>query len=151
MLPKYHILFGSIFITILYFLFPQIGLLNLTIIFLSSVLIDSDHVIYYFFKKKNLNPFNAYHWFIDNVKKTLSLPMSERKKIYSGFYLFHGIEWIILLFLLGIYLSPFFLYISIGFAFHMILDIPDEIYQKRTVDKISLIWNYYRWRKLKKQ
>ncbi len=146
MLPKYHFLFGLIFIIILHMFFPQISLLGLWIIFLSSFLIDGDHMLYYLIKKKSLNPFKAYHWFDDNVKRTLSLPMKERKKVYSGFYLFHGIEWIIVLFLLGGYVSVFFLYVGIGFLFHMIIDIPDEINKKRTVDKISLIWNYHRWK-----
>lgn len=147
MLPKYHILFGFLFVILLYLLFPQLNFLALSIIFFSSFLIDVDHMFYYSIKKKNLNPLKAYLWFVNNVKRTLSLPMNERKKIYSGFYIFHGVEWIIILFLLGVFIHPFFTYIGIGFVFHMLVDIPDEIHKKRTFDKFSLIWNYYRFKK----
>lgn|SRR4030042_214059 len=149
MLPKYHFIFGLSFVIFLYFLFPQISLLGLSIIFLSSFFIDVDHYLYYFLKEKNLNLKRGYNWYKNKIKRTYSLPMSERKKIYSGFYLFHGIEWIILLFLLGYFISSFFTFIAIGFLFHLIVDVFHEIYFKRSIDKSSLIYNYYRWRKLK--
>lgn len=148
MLPKIHFIAGIFFIFLLYLLFPQISLIGLLIILLSSILIDADHYIYYILKKRDLNLVKCYNWYILHLKKTLSLPMKERKKIYSGFYLFHGIEWILLLFLLGTYVHPFFAFVSAGFLFHWIIDIPHEVYVKRTCDKISLIYNYCRFRKL---
>jgi hypothetical protein len=74
--------------------------------------------------------------------------MNKRKKIYSGFYLFHGIEWIIIFFLLGYYLAPRCSYIAIGFLLHWVADTPHEFYTKRTMDKSSLIYSIYRFRKL---
>jgi hypothetical protein len=149
--PKIHLIVGILFTILLYFLFPQILFFNLFIILSSSVLIDGDHYLYYMLKKKNLNPIRCYKWYKENIKKTFSLPIEERKKIYSGFYLFHGIEWIIILFLLGIYFFPVLSYISLGFLLHFLVDIPSEFYFKRTKDKFSLIYNYYRFRKLKKE
>ncbi len=149
MLPKYHIFFGIIFILVLYFLFPQLSLLSLLVIFLSNVFIDIDHGLYYLLKKKDINPLRCYNWYKDNIRKTLSLPMKERKKIYSGFYLFHGIEILAILFFLGRYINPLFTMILIGFSFHMLIDIPDEIYKKRTIHKISLVYNLYKWKELR--
>jgi hypothetical protein len=148
MLPKYHILFGLVFIVFLYFFFPAVSLFGLAIIFLSSILIDVDHVLYYFIKKKSLNFYKAYNWYMKRVIQFNQLSREQKKKIYSGFYLFHGIEWLIILFLLGVYINHFFIFIFIGFSFHFILDTIHEIYCKGTVDKISLIWNYHRFRKL---
>ncbi len=147
MKPKFHIVFGIVSSIIIYFLFPQITLLHLLVIFASSVLIDGDHYFYYILKKRNLNLIQCFRWYRDNLKKTLSLPMNERKKIYSGFYIFHGIEWIIIIFVLGFYINPIFYFVSFGFLIHFLVDTPSEFYFKRTFDKISLVWNYHRFRK----
>lgn len=148
MLPKYHILIGFIFTALLFFIFPELSFFGLAIIFLSSVLIDIDHVLYYFFRKKDINPFKAYRWYLTRCKKFHLLSKEQKKNFYSGFYLFHGIEWLIILFLLGNYIFSFFLFICIGFSLHFILDTIYEIYDRRTTDKISLIFNYYRSKEL---
>lgn len=150
MLPKIHFLIGLIFTIIFHFIFPQISFFYLSLIFFSSFLIDVDHVIYYAVKEKNLNPYKASSWFKNHLNQTMSLPMNERKKIYTGFYFFHGIEWLVILFFLGIYVNQIFSFIFIGFFLHMVVDIPSEILLKRTFDKSSLIWNIYRFKKLKK-
>jgi hypothetical protein len=147
MLPKYHILFGFIFAVILYFIFPNISFLGIVIIFLSSFLIDVDHILYYFFRKGNLNPFKAYRWYIDRAKKICKLPRQQKKNFYSGLYIFHGVEVLIFLFLLSHYF-PILFFVFLGFSLHFIIDFFHEIYDKATVDKSSLIWNYYRFRKL---
>lgn len=149
MLPRIHIFIGIIFLTILYFLFPQITLFNLLIFFASSIFIDGDHYLYYILREKNLSVVKCFQWYKRNVKRTFSLPMNERKKIYSGFYLFHGIEWIIILFVLGFYVNSLFLFVCMGFLLHFLIDTPSELYFKGTIDKSSLIYNLYRFRKLK--
>ena len=151
MRPKIHLIAGIIFVILLNFIFPQIGFLNLSIILLSSVLIDGDHYLYYILRTGNFNLIKCYNWYNAHLKKTLNLPISERKKIYTGFYLFHGIEPLIILFLLGVSISQFFLFIFIGFAFHMVLDIPSEIIIKGTFHKTSLIYSYTQFRKLEKK
>lgn len=148
MYPKIHFIIGILFTILSLFLFPQIIFLNLFLVFSSSILIDGDHYFYYIFKKKDSNLIRCYKWYKEKIKKTLSLPMNKRKKIYSGFYLFHGIEWIIIFFLLGYYLAPRCSYIAIGFLLHWVADTPHEFYTKRTMDKSSLIYSIYRFRKL---
>jgi hypothetical protein len=145
MLPKYHLILGIFFVTILHFLF-HINFFYLGIILLSSVLIDIDHFFYFFLLKKDWNPFHAYKWYMERWKKSKRLSKEQLKKTYIGFYMFHGIEILAVLYLLGIYF-PIFFFIFIGFAFHFLVDTPDEIIRKGTVEKISLIYNYYRFRK----
>ncbi|VVB82557.1 Uncharacterised protein [uncultured archaeon] len=146
MLPKYHLILGIFFVTIFYFIFHT-NIFYLLIILLSSVLIDVDHLFYFFIIKKDCNPFHAYNWYTERWKKSKKLSREQLKKTYIGFYMFHGIEILAVLYLLGIYF-PIFFFIFIGFAFHMIVDIPDEIIKKGTIEKSSLIYNYYRFRKL---
>ena len=147
MLPKYHILFGLIFVAILYLIFPSISVLGLIIIFLSSVLIDVDHVLYYSFKKRNLNPIKAYKWYMERLKEFKKLSREQRRNFHPGFYLFHGVEWLILLFFLGTYL-PFLFFIFLGFSFHLLLDIIYEFYDIHTTYKMSLILNRCKYKKL---
>jgi hypothetical protein len=150
MLPRKHIIIGILFVIAIYFLFPTITLFSLLIIFSSSVLIDVDHYFYYILRRKDFNFIRCYKWYKENRKKVLSLPMNERKKRYSGFYMLHGIELIIILLVLGFYINSLFFFISIGFLLHFLVDTPNEFYEKRTMDKSSLIYNFYRFRKLRK-
>jgi len=148
MRPKYHFIFGIIFVTIFYFLFPQFSFSDLTIIFISSFLIDADHIFYSFIKNRNINPIKSYKEHSAELKNFLHFPRQKRKKIYLGFYIFHGIEWLIILFLLGFYIDYFFFLIFIGFSFHLLLDFIYERYLGCSFDKSSLIYNYYRFKKI---
>ena len=148
MLPKYHIFLGFFFIIFLYFLFPQISLIGLLIIFFSSFLIDVDHYLEYVFRKKDFSLIHAYNFHKKRLNKFLCLSKKQRKKCHNGVYFFHGIEWLIILFLLGYYLNNFFIFVLIGFSFHLIIDIMHEIYLKGTIDKISVLWSYYKYKKL---
>lgn len=150
MLPRTHFLLGIIFVAILYFFFyPVISIFGLTIILLSSVLIDIDHYIYYIFKKRDWNPFRAHKWYIKNIRKLYSLSKKQTKAFYLGLYFFHGIEILIILFLLGNYISQFFNFILIGFLFHLSMDFITEIIFEQRFDKISFIYNLLTFRKLK--
>lgn len=132
MLPKYHILFGFLFSLILYLLFPFVGLLGFLTIFLSSFLIDIDHYLYYVFKKKDLNLKSAYYFFI------------KKPKINPAMYFLHGIEVLSILFILGLFLNNLFLFIFIGFVFHLFLDVIWMVYFGFGLSKISLIWDLAR-------
>lgn len=146
---KYHILLGLIFSTLLYFLFPELNLSNLLIIFFSSFLIDIDHYLYYVYKKKNINPYRAYKWYVKNIIKFhFFLSKEQQKKAYTGLYLFHGIEILIILFFLGNYISSMFTFIIIGFLFHLFTDLVYEKILNQRIDKISFFYNYITFRKL---
>ncbi|MBA7700024.1 hypothetical protein ES703_108730 [subsurface metagenome] len=149
MLPMHHLFSGIIFSLILLFLFPQIGLIGFLIIMLSTVLIDVDHYLYYVYKKKDWSLKHAYNWFIKNKKKFLSLSRKQRNKFYTGFFFLHGIEILLILFLLGKFLSIYFYYILIGVSFHLFLDI---IYQRKIhdrLDRISIIYDFLKFKKLR--
>lgn len=139
MYPQHHFLLGTIFAIILFFLFPQIGLINIAIIILSTVLIDVDHYIYYIYKKRDFSLRKAYHWFSKNQKKFLSLSKEKRDKFYSGIFFLHGIEILIILLFLGLF-SNYFFFVFIGFALHLLIDIIWEISVGSKINRISLIY-----------
>jgi len=149
MYPKYHIILGFIFTLTLYFFFPQFNLFASSIIFLSSFLIDIDHYLGYVYLKKDLNPMNAVKWHFKESKESLSLSRQERNKRYAHLCIFHGIEILLLLYLLA-YLNSIFLFILIGFSFHMILDIIYQPSYHDRIDKLSLIYDYFKFKKLKR-
>jgi hypothetical protein len=124
MLPSRHIFFGAVFSFLIILFFPQIGWLGFLIIFLSSVLIDFDHYLYYVIKKKDFSLRKSYDWFIENRKIWLKLSKQQKKKFESGIIIFHGIEcWIILVLL--IFISKLFIFVLIGVLIHMIFDFID--------------------------
>lgn len=144
MLPKYHILFGFLFSLILFLVFPFIGLLGFLIIFASSVLIDVDHYIYFVFVKKNFSLGEAYKYFFEKRKKYISSVNSEKERSNLAMYLLHGIEILLIIFILGIFVNKIFLFIFIGFSFHLFLDIIELIYYGFRIVKVSLIWDLVR-------
>ena len=149
MLPTKHFIFGLIFAGFLYFIFPKIGLVGFLIIIFSTFLIDVDHYLYYVYRKKDFSLRNAYKWFIKQKKKFLALPRKQRNKFQTGFCFLHGIEILIILFLLGIFISKYFYFILIGFAFHLVLDI---IYQRTIMDRldrISIIYDFFKFKRLR--
>jgi len=114
----FHILLSSLFLLVLSQASP-IKPLELTIIFLSSILIDFDHILYY--AKNNFKTFRA-----DFKNKTPHL------------YIFHTLEFILLLIALSLF-SEIFIFILIGCFFHISLDI--LIYLKKY--KRKFFWLRY--------
>ena len=145
MLPKYHIILGIIFSFILVYFF-NLSLIAGIIIFLSSVLIDIDHYLYYVYKKKDLSLRRAYNWFINKRKRILLLPKKQRAKIYADFSFLHGIEVLILLFILAKFISSYFYYVLIGVGFHLFLDIIYGIFIMNRIERISLIYEYLNYK-----
>ncbi|MEK6833311.1 MAG: hypothetical protein AABY32_04640 [Nanoarchaeota archaeon] len=149
MLPKYHIVLGFILSLVFFLIFPNIKLIEAGIIFLSSFLIDADHYIYYILNKKSINPINAINYFLIKRKKLGKMSIKKSNEFYSGFYFLHGIEILIILLIAGIFLSKYFLLIFMGFAFHLFLDLLEEIYKGIRLDKISVIYDWFKYKKLK--
>ena len=141
MLPKYHILFGFLFASFLFIFFPFISLLGFFIIFFSSVLIDVDHYLFYVFKNKIFSIKKAYTYFYEKRKKLLAKGLKE-KKINPLMYLFHGIEILFVLFILGLFANKIFLFIFMGFSFHLFLDVLEQIYYGFRIAKVSLIYDF---------
>ena len=126
MLPKTHLVIGAIFSLFLFILFPKVGLIEATLIFFSSSLLDIDHYIYYVYHKKSWNLKKAYKWFVLRVKELKKLPKEEQGKYKKPLLIFHGIEfWWIFIFLS--FLFPLTFWILIGILLHTFLDIIEAI------------------------
>ena len=148
MYPLKHFLFGFLFSLILFFFF-KISLLEFFITFLSSILIDVDHYVYYIYKEKNVSLRKAYRWFVKMEKKLNSMPKKQRDHIYGGVLFLHGIEILITLLLASFFISKFFLFIFLGFTFHLCLDIIYFLKNNMRVDKISIFYDLLKFRKMK--
>ena len=129
MLPSRHFIFGTIFSLALLFAFPKIGFIGFFIILASTVLIDVDHYLYYVYKKKDWNLKNAFNWYIQGGKKFNEMPKNQRENIYFGICIFHGIEFIIILFAFSFHFISL-LFIIVGFVFHELLDLIESIQKK---------------------
>ena len=121
MLPKYHIIIGFLVSVIIYFIFPEVTLIEASIVFLSSFLIDVDHYLYYVWKKKDWSLRRAYENLATNRKFILSLSPQKRAKYKVIIMIFHGVEFWLILSLL-IFVNKIFLFVLIGVMIHMILD-----------------------------
>ena len=150
MYPKTHVLLGFVLSLTLFLFCDKINLLAAIIIFLSSFLIDFDHYIFFAFVFKQKNIFKAYS-LAKKIKKGIKkLSRKQRKEIKTSFYLFHGIEALAVLFLLGYFIHDLFYFILIGMAFHLILDHIEIFSFNIRIHKISTIFDYICFRKANK-
>ncbi len=140
MLVKYHILVGVIFCGILFFLFPKINLIGLFLIFLSSIFIDVDHYTYYVYKKKDFSLKRAVNFFYSKMQKFLNLNKELQKNFYGGVFILHSIEFLILIFLLGLFFTNYFYFILLGLTLHLLFDIIFEYSFSGKIYKSSLFY-----------
>jgi len=150
MLPYAHLLIGLIVSGGLYFTFPEIGLIKAGILLASSVLIDFDHYLYYAIKEKQYNPLKIYKSIRGENKEYLSLSKEKRNGRYMRFCIFHGFEWVILFLILGIFISEYFVFISLGIILHLFLDIIDHSRYNGNAERFSVIHDFLKYKKLKK-
>ncbi len=142
MLPKYHILVGILITPIIHVAY-SLTLLQSSIIFLSSFLIDVDHYLIYALMRRDLSLKRASNYFSSLKQKWIELPDSERKNKKFVLLPFHGIEfWTFLLILTPLF--PLIWFVLIGFVIHMIPDYIDLAYYKYPLSrKISQLHIYY--------
>jgi hypothetical protein len=138
MMPKYHIIYGGLFSLILYLVFPSIGLLGFGLIWFSSFFVDLDHFLRYVWKKKSINPFRCLKWSVKERRKWLAL--KNRSPYKNPFFIFHGIEFLILLVILSFFWKPI-IYIIIGISFHLCIDYIELFFNHcNLLAKFSQIW-----------
>ncbi len=143
MLPKIHIILGGIFSIIIYFTF-HITFFQASLIFLSSFLIDFDHYLYYIFIKKDFNLKRAHRWFVKKRYNWIALSKEQRSKFKFPIFIFHGLEFFIIL-LLFYFLNKIFLGIILGIMFHMLLDFIELYYFKMPFySKFSQTYVYFK-------
>ncbi len=151
MLVRKHLIYGFIFSILLFLFFPiKVGLIGFFIIFASSVLIDTDHFIYYIVKDKSWSLKKSIKHFKEARKKRSKMPLEKRKEYYSGWCFLHGIEFLIILFLLGFFIHKYFYFILFGVLFHLILDFIEQVMNKQRIDKLSSVYDYFKFKKLKR-
>jgi hypothetical protein len=121
MLPKWHIGMGLVFSFLFKIFFPETSLINLSLIFLSSFLIDFDHYMVAAINTKNISLFNALEYY---RKKCLEWDKRIAKNIFEkgDFHVFHTVEFHILILILSFYFNPL-LYVFIGMVFHSLCDL----------------------------
>ena len=95
-------------------LYPFFGL-SILWVFFAGFLIDVDHYIYYVLKFKDLNLKKSYKYFADYIKK---------KHFKDVLFIFHTIEFFVLLIILSFYSKLMFLFL-ISTILHQILDLFD--------------------------
>ena len=150
MLPKAHIAYGIVFSILLYAFIPEIGFVGMLLILFGSIFIDTDHYILTAIENKTWNLRKSINIFKKARKKRLELPPKERKKYYAAWCFFHGVETIIILFVLGKFVHRYFYFIAVGVAFHLVLDLVEQAQNKGRIDKISSVWDYFKFKKLKR-
>jgi len=121
MFPSKHLFLGILFASVLFFIFPEIGLIGFSLIVLSTFFIDVDHYFLYVYEKKDVSLRNAYHFFVKEFKKFNLLSKKEKRNCKYGILIFHGIEFWLILILLSLFFN-LFSYILIGVMFHIFLD-----------------------------
>jgi hypothetical protein len=121
---KNHFLLG-ILLAVFLWLIQRTDPKDLIILVQSTVLIDLDHFISYVATGKTFR-----------LKRYLEEQHHYLRIKKQRFYMLHKIEVPILLFLLSIFM-PVFLYVFIGFAFHLLLDIIVYILHHRSLYHIQ--------------
>jgi hypothetical protein len=144
--PSWHFLFGAILSIFLFFLFPEIGVINISILFFSSILIDIDHYFFYIYEKREFNLRKAYSYFLNNKRKMKELKGYSSSPSLSSFFIFHGIEVILLLFLLSFLFKPFY-FAFMGFSFHLILDLFEQAAYSKGFQKISVLNDFLNYKR----
>ncbi len=126
MLPKWHVLLGAIFTLLLWAVAPTINPIYLSLVFLSSFLIDFDHYLASALKSKRILGLRDSFRYHDKKIKEEKADISAGIKKKGDFHLFHTIEFHVFVGLLGILFIPLF-YIFIGMLFHSLLDVYDGL------------------------
>jgi predicted nucleic acid-binding Zn ribbon protein len=113
-------------------LFPFVGWQAALIVLVSGVLVDLDHILWYFvlFNEFNLKKCRDYCNDITEQK--------NKKALRNFLVIFHTLEFVALLVVLSLFFRWAF-YILIGVALHLILDIYDRYRHFGTYEPYSVI------------
>ncbi len=150
MYPSQHLFLGILFGVLLFSIWSNyFGISGMIIVIASSVLIDVDHYLYIAIKKKQFNFFKVKKWFPVAKKKLFELNSERRNNAYTGWWFLHGVEFMSIFLLLGLFLSKYFLFVFYGLFFHHILDyLHEHDYHYDRYDKISSIYDFLKFRKM---
>ena len=140
---KHHLLIGIIFSTIITIV-SEITILEGTIIFLASILIDFDHYIWYGAVTKDWNPFHAIKWYIKKTPEWKNISQKEKNKFKKGVFIFHSVGFWIVLYFLSLF-NKVFLLILIGIGIHILADYFNLIKNGEPIyNKVSALYTWKR-------
>lgn len=149
MFPKWHALYSFVF-SIMLIHFFDFSLLSVSIIFLSSIFIDLDHALLYVLENKDLSPFRFWKYSVRKKSAWSNIKNLEKNNYKKPHFIFHGIEFILLLVILSFF-HKFFSWILIGVLFHLSLDFIYLLYKKEgLLIKFSQIWLWQKNKNKKK-
>jgi len=143
--PSWHIFLGFLFSVFLIFLFPEVGVANLTLLFLASILIDVDHYLFYIYEKRGFNLRKAYDYFMEHKKKWGEFG-NKVHDTSPSFFIFHGVEVLLLLFALSFFFKPLY-FIFIGFSFHILLDLVEQAVYSNKSQKLSIVNDFLNYKR----
>ncbi len=137
MLPKWHILYGFAF-SVFLFLFFDISIFATFVIFLSTILIDLDPYFRFIIINKTIHPKHFWEW---SMERKIRWFKNIKKHLYKKpIFVFHGLEFIFLIAILS-FINKVFLWIFIGFIFHIVLDWIHLVYEGDNIlHKMSQIY-----------
>jgi len=144
MLPKTHIFLGALFSILVWIIFPQIGIVYILLIFLSSFLVDFDHYLCAVRKLKSLSLKKALDYYRkDNLREEREYKRGIYRK--GDFHFLHTIEVHVLVLVLGLAWTPF-LYVLAGMTFHSLVDLVELIKDDRMYRREFFFFNWLRKR-----
>lgn len=143
--PSWHIFLGFLFSVFLFLFFPEAGMANFVIIFISSVLIDVDHYFLYIHKKKSFSLRKAYIYSLEHKKQWQEFGKDANYDLPPAFFIFHGLEMLLILFVLSFFFKPLY-FVFIGFSFHLLLDLVEQAVYSNKFQKISIVNDFLNYR-----
>lgn len=135
---KSHIVLGAVLAALITIVF-DLSILEGTIIYAASILIDIDHYFWYAKETKDKNPLNAIRWYVSHGSRWKEMPEKKRREYKRGAYIFHNwVCWTILI-VLGYVVNPIFYLVLVGFAIHIVPDLIVLAYEGGPImQKISM-------------
>ncbi len=142
MLPRWHIILGALFTSIVWIVAPGIDYLYLALIFFSSFLIDFDHYIVSSVKTGKLRLKHSFDYHDDMLEREKEENEKGIRK-RGDFHLFHTIEFHIIIGLMSLVWIGFF-YVFTGMIFHTLLDVFSSLYNDRLYRREYFFLNWLR-------
>lgn len=131
--PLIHLISGGVFALFCFLFFPSVGVFGAFVLWLSTwFFIDLDHAFRYSVKKKDFSPLNFWKWSKKQGEKWKRLSIEQRFKYKSPLFVFHGIEFLVLIGIFSFFYSVFF-FVLVGFIFHLLFDWIDLFLKNESV------------------
>jgi|GEM_PF-3522065 hypothetical protein len=122
-----HFLITYIMVVIFFTIMDSFSFVKFFVMILSALLIDVDHLFYDLPEKR------------DSVREILAYWWKMADEYKGKFYLFHTVDTLVIVFFLYLYVDTMFLYVFLGFFFHIA---QDSITNTRATKSFLWLKNY---------